>query len=226
MKKNKKKKTLFNEMLDSGALAAGMGEFGEAEDDFGGPDDDLGGLDDEMGGDEDLSDELEDELDDELGDEGGETVTKTELRDAFENMIDTLFGGDEDLDDLGGLDGLGDEEEDLGGLDGLGDEEEDLGGLDDDMAGLEDDADLDDDPFDECMESIQRIAGMLTDDPDILREERDCPECGKNKISSSKKVSMCRKCDQNLRTPPPPTGGKKGPKKKVEDPDNPPQYKD
>ena len=126
--------------------------------------------------------------------------------------MDELCAGDDLDDDMGGLD----DDMDLG----------DPGDLDDDMAGLDDDVDLDDDPFDECMESIQRIAGMLTDDPDILHEERMCPKCKKVKISSSKKQSMCRKCDARLRTPPPPSGGPKKPKKKLEDPDNPPEYQD
>jgi hypothetical protein len=80
------------------------------------------------------------------------------------------------MDELqGGSDLPGEElESDLGGLDlddesGLGDALADEGpgpGLEDEgLGGLEDEGDT----YGECLESVQRIASMLTDDPDIFR---------------------------------------------------------
>ena len=158
----RKRKTI-NEM-GIGGVAGGMGKLGDparkmAQGAFGEDDLDMGppGLEDELG------DGLEDEgLGDELGDEEDSVeCSKAELQELLsavemgetsaEEAFDQLCAGgcDEGLDGLGDEGGLGDE------LGGLGDE---LGGggLDSPVGGL--------DP----MESITRIANLLTEDPDIF----------------------------------------------------------
>ena len=164
MRRKKLDKRIISEMgLGMGSMASGMGEFSEAEDDFGGPDMDM---DDAIGGvgeDDDLDDM--DDMDD-MGDDDDETVTckKSELRDALERLEQGECTVDECMEELCAAGALDADEED--GLD-LGDDMDD--DMDMDMGG----PDLDDDPFDECMESVKRIAGMLTDDPDILAEEEE-----------------------------------------------------
>jgi hypothetical protein len=212
-KMGKSDEDLILEMsLGMGGVAEGGGAvFGEEDDDL----------------DVDLTGELEDDLDvpgepggDEESVEGEEvSVDKEELRSLFEKVEMGEMSPQEALDQCcGGVEDLG-----IGGDEGP--EGPPGPGLD-----LDEGPGLDDNPFDECAggmyESIGRIASMLTDDPDILKEEekkkpKPCPECKKVQIPPS--VSMCRKCDQKLRTPPPAkakkTGGK--PPKKLEDPDNP-----
>ena len=80
--------------------------------------------------------------------------------------------------------------------------------------------DMDDMSMEEaCMESVQFIASLITDDPDILSEaeRKKCPECKSCDIPPS--ISMCRECDKRVKTPPPQKSGPKKKKKELEDTD-------
>ena len=140
---------------------------------------DMGDLDDTEEGLDDLGGEGDD-LDD-LGADEEETVTLTKsefdaaVQDAMDMVWDKCCG-----DEAGGDLGLGEEPmDDFGGADdGL--DADDEGGLDLDDAGLDDLSD-DDENFEECateenegfpMESVNKIANLLTEDPDVFRRKR------------------------------------------------------
>jgi hypothetical protein len=142
-----------DEELDLGG--GGLDDVGDLDDDLGG--DDLGGL--------DLGEE----------DPGAEDLQEVDMNKA-RRLLDEVESGEKSADQaMEELSGGGDlPADDLGGdeLD-LGDELADEGpGLEDEGPGLEDEGlDLggDEGSFGECYESVQRIASMLTDDPDIFR---------------------------------------------------------
>lgn len=161
---SKSDRQLINEMLGTGGMAGGMGE----EDDLGmGDEMDMGG--DDLGLDVDDEDAgLDADMD--MGDEmGGEMVEvdKGQLESVMQQVADGTMSvedamneccpemGGDDL-DLGGDMDMGDEMggDDLGG--GL-----DMGGEEEDEAALADGVGM------EC-ENIDRIADLITDDPDIF----------------------------------------------------------
>lgn len=158
----------------TGMGGVGMGPMNEMDDDFDLDMDDEGGDDMDLGdGDGDLDDmggDLDD-MGDDLGAEEEESVTCTrqEFEDAVMSAVEsawsTLSGGGEmgggalDLGGGGGLEADDDAALDLGdteeGLDDFGDDEE--------VAG-------------ECYgESVSRIAGLLTEDPDVFNGRRRRP---------------------------------------------------
>jgi hypothetical protein len=113
-------------------------------DDMGPPMDDMGG--DDMG--------MGDEMGDDMGSEMLE-VDSTQLRE----LLDAVEMGEKSADEAyeeccaSGEEDLGELEDDMGG--------DDMGGPPmDDMSGLDD--------LGECMESVDRIASMLTEDPDVF----------------------------------------------------------
>jgi hypothetical protein len=243
----KSDKELINEMsLGMGGVAEGGGSiFGEHDDDDGDIDDmDLSSMRD-VGDDPDHGEDFDD-LD--MGgdeDEDQVSVSRSELRSLLDEVSSGELSAEEAFQQCCGegvespMDPMGPEDDDTG----MGDM--DFGG-DDDDTGM---GDMDDNPFAEAggscgmgssrdmgrgrgggmWESIDRIASMLTEDPDILdeaSEKKPCPECPKDKKAMiSPSAKMCRKCDQKLQTPPSPRGGPKKAKKKLEDPDN-PHYND
>lgn len=165
---SRRKKTINEMGLGMGAVAGGpglrhndpaeklaQGAFGEAEDDLDMPP----GMDDDLGG--DMDDDLGGDLDDDL--EGGGTVecSKDELRDLLSEVEMGEKSADEAFDQLCSAGECGDMDDLEGGdLDDLGGD--DLGGdvLDGPVGGLS--------PGDDVLEGVQRIASLLTDDPDIF----------------------------------------------------------
>lgn len=153
------------EMLGLGGMAGGpMGEEGPPMDDLGGEEDmpmDMGGEDEGL---EDMDMGMGDELGDEMGGEMVE-VDKGTLEDVMNQVADGTMSvedamdqccGDSMGDDMGMGDELGDEGMDLGDEEDMG-MEDDMGGLGDEEAGPP-------------MENINKIAKMLTDDPDLFNE--------------------------------------------------------
>jgi hypothetical protein len=161
MSKTSRQQKLINEMgVGMGGVAGGMerlgdpatklaqGAFGEDDLDMGPPDDELGGegLGDELGEEEDSVEcskgELRELLDAvEMGEKSAE--------EAFDQLC---MGGEEECGM--GADELGDE---LGGGGGM----DDLGGLDSPVGGVSAGPGLE-------LEDVQRIASILTEDPDIF----------------------------------------------------------
>lgn len=173
-------------MLGTGAV--GMGDGGlarEAEDDeFMGADEELdmdAGVDlDNLEDEEELDLGADDDLglgDEDLGDEGLDAegdmqeVSLTTLRRVLDAVERGEMSADEAYDECcgGGAD--------LGADEDLGADDLDLGG-DDELMSADEELDLDDDldlgdedlgeSYNECLESVDRIASMLTEDPDIF----------------------------------------------------------
>lgn len=162
-------------MLGTGAVGIGMEAEGEEE--FMGADEEL-----DMGAEDELEG-LEDEglgdpgLDMDLGDAGGEgesdlkEVDLTVLRSLLDEVERGELTADEAYDQCcgdaegGDLGGLADE---LDGMPSSSSPPRSSGGGEE-LAGLDDDdMDMGRGKFSECMESVQRIANMLTEDPDIF----------------------------------------------------------
>jgi hypothetical protein len=150
-----------DEELDMSDVGSDMDDMGDLEDE------DLGDLEDE-----DLGD-LEDE---DLGDlqevdlavlrrvleevESGEKTAEEAYEECCGEGTGNVPGLETDLNDL---------ESDLGDLESDVDDLESDEGLEDDRLGLEDDRlGLEDKSYSECMESVKRIANMLTEDPDVF----------------------------------------------------------
>tara|TARA_R100001244_G_scaffold25113_4_gene25585 strand:+ start:51901 stop:52395 length:495 start_codon:yes stop_codon:yes gene_type:complete len=149
----------MNEMDDDFDLD--MGDEGDDDMDLGG---DEGGLD--LGGDEEMGD-----MGDDLGAEEEESVTCTrqEFEDAVMSAVDSAWGALAGGGDEGGLDLGGDE---MGGLEADGDAALDL---DDTEEGL-DDFGGGEEVAGECYgESVNRIANLLTEDPDVFSGRRPRP---------------------------------------------------
>jgi hypothetical protein len=129
-------------------MGAAAGPMGEDDFDMGGPPEDLGG--------EGLGDEL-----DGLGEEGleGEEDCVSCDKNMLQELLSAVEAGETSAEAAFEQLCADTEEEGLEGLEGLEDEGSmgDMGGLGMDMGG----------PM-ECMEDVQKIANLITEDPDIF----------------------------------------------------------